>query len=399
VPAATSRADIFSRGGVSLEGRAFDPDDVDETDDFGASLTTTLEVKYRRSPLIVQVRGTARLDGVDETRNIVNLEEAYASYAVGRLRLRVGSQILNWTATEAFHPSDVMNSQNLDGNPGAFEKLGEPIVEAQLRLLQGYLSVYYMPIRVPPRLVDFSSRLSLVPPGGPGLGDVLWIDRDGSPSDSLFANQTAVHLSQTIGRADVAVHLVDHADRHQPTFTFDMDDNTVRPTYHWVTQVGMTYTQVFGGLLAKVEAAHRMFRKPDAPDGGLPIEPQIDHDLVAAGLEYGWTTDAGHSATIIVEGQAVLEDRATRRQLDLFQGDLLIGYRHFLNDLKGKEVRLGFIVDLERPSEYIATFNYGQRLSDTWSIAGAASRARLLGALGLPGYENYQALVSLTRNF
>ena len=385
-------ADTFSRGSVSVESRVFEPDEVEDTEDVGLALTTRLEIKVRPQPWTFAIRGLARLDAIDDTRNIVALEEAFVGYSAGRLNVNVGSQILNWTATEAFHPSDIINSRNFDSDLENLEKLGEPMVEVQLQVLQGALSLYYMPLRISPNLVPASSRLSLVPLGIE-LGDTLWVSRNGKKSEAAFAHQGAVHFSQTVGSADIAVHVVDHSDRHQPTFTFDAETGEVRPTFHSVTQIGLTYVQVFGSLLVKVEAARRSFRSPD-PDSAPDVTSIPTHEQVAAGVEYGWITSAGHSATLIAEGQAILEDRETRRALHLFQGDALVGYRHAFNDEKGRELLLVFITDVERPYEYVAGLRYGQRLSDTWSIGGTARSLRL------PGKDIVnQAQVTLTRNF
>lgn len=390
-----ARADTFSRGGVSLESRVFNPDDEEETEDYGVALTTQLEVKYTHDPLVVQLRGTARLDALDNTRNIVNLEEAYVGYSAGPLGIRAGAQLLNWTATEVFHPADIINSRNFDSDPEDQEKLGEPMVELRLRIFNGYLSAYYLPMRIAPHLVGSESRLSIAPVGSPPVGDAVWVNRNGKRSDALFYPQGAVSLSQTIGPADFALQVIDHNDRSQPTIIFDIDNMEVRPVYHSVTHVGLTYTQVIGSLLVKLEAAHRVFRDPAPVDNPIDtLPPQVDHDQIAGGIEYGWTTTAGHDATVIVEGQFVPKARAVRQQLSLFQADGLIGYRHAFNDAKARELLLVFITDFDRPYEYITAASYSQRISDTWSIAGTLRSLRILE---LPADQ--EAEFTLTRNF
>ncbi|HTE52400.1 MAG TPA: hypothetical protein VK698_16225 [Kofleriaceae bacterium] len=389
--ARTGAADTLSGGSVALSSRVFEPDDDDDTEDVGISLTTRLEVKYRSSPLRLGFRGFARLDALDDTRNVFDLEEANVAYAIGPLNLTVGSQVLNWSTTEAFHPSDIMNSRNFDSDLANPEKYGEPMVELQLRFLQGSLSAYYMPIRPEPNVLPSSSRLTFLP-AGVELGDTLWINRDGSPSDDLFAHQGALRLVQTVGPADVSVHLVDHSDRNQPTFTFDPETRTVRPTFHTVTQAGVSYVQVFGGLLVKLEAAMRTFRAPDLTEAPL-VTPQRNHEVIAAGVEYTWTTAAGHQATVIAEGEAINQGKAIRAQLDPFQRDVLVGYRHFFNDVKGRDILLLFIADADRPNEYVASLQYSQRLTDQWNVAAVARSFRLFGR------DVNQAELTLTRSY
>jgi hypothetical protein len=385
-------ADASSRGGVSLESRIFDPDGDETTEDFGVAVSSNMEVKYQSSPWSVVLRGFARLDALDETRNIADLQEGHVGFVSDRLTVRVGSQIINWSATEALHPADVLNSRNLDSNLDDLEKLGEPMVELRLRFLQGSIELYYMPVRITPNLVGSSSRLSLAPPGIE-FGDILWLGRDGRPSDAFFAHQGAARITQTIGPADIAVHIVDHNDRHEPTFTIDPLTGEIRPTLHWMTQVGFTYVHVLGAMVLKLEGARRMFRRAD--DDALPGVTTIpDHNKAALGFEYNWTTSAGHEATVVAEAQAVLESREVRTQLgEIFQRDVLVGYRHFFNDVKARELFAGLAVDLETPNEYVAILRYDQRLTDVWSVGGSLHSIRILKR------AIQQTQLSLTRNF
>lgn len=383
-------ADTLSSGSVSLESRVFEPDDADDTEDVGLALTTRLEVRYRERPWRVVLRGFARLDALDDTRNIFDLEEANGSYSLGRLTLTVGSQVLNWSATEAFHPSDIINSRNFDSDLANPEKIGEPMVELQMRFLQGSIAAYYMPFRPEPKLLPATSRLSFLP-AGVELGEPLWLDRSGLASKE--APQGAVRVVQTIGPADVSLHVVDHSDRSQPTFTVDPESNALRPTYHMVTQAGLTYVQVSGGLLVKLEAAMRSFRAPNVVVGMEPVAPQRSHQVAAIGLEYTWATANGHQATFIAEGQAVNQGERIRGQLDPFQRDVLIGYRRIFNDVKGRDILFLFITDAERPNEYVVSAQYGQRLTDQWSVAGVVRSFRLFGR------DVNQAQLTLTRSY
>ena len=389
-------ADSLSRGSVSLEGRGFQPDEFAETEDYGVALTTQIEINTRPTPSLGFVgRGLARLDAIDKNRNIATVEDAYGGYSLGPVTLRIGAQILNWTATEAFHPADIVNSRNFDSDLESPEKIGEPMVELRLRILRGHLSAYYMPLRLPSRLPGNTSRLSPFGPNPAGLelGDTLWVDRNGKTSDSVFAHQGALYLSQTIGKADIGIHVVDHNDRSKPTFTLVGGEGVVRPTYHTVTQLGLTYTQVLGSLIVKLEGAQRWYRQPD-PDAAMDVDAQVDHAQVAGGLEYGWTTEAGHSAAVLLEGQTiVLRDREVARQLDVLQGDVLLAYRHAFNDSKGRELRLGLLADFERPSEYVASVRWAQSMTDVWSVVGIVRSARLLGK------DVQEGQVTLLRNF
>lgn len=384
-------ADTFSRGHIGLEGRAFEPDDEDSTEDVGFALSSNLELGYTTGPLKFAIQGFARLGTLDSSRNIIALQEAFVAYTMGPVRLSVGAQVLNWTAMEVFHPADVINSVNYDADPLDPEKLGEPMVELRLRLFHGYLTGYYMPIRIDPRLVPPSSRLTLLPTQST-LGDVLWIDRDGTPSESYLQSQGAVRFNQTIGPADVSLYVVDHSDRHQPSFFLD-EDGTFRPVYQSITHFGMTYTQVIGGLILKLEGGYRRMRQPIEQFMPPNYEPQESHGMVAAGFEYGWTTMGGASLSAIVESQFVIQDREQRLRLHPFQREVMLGYRHAFNDLKNREFIVAIISDLETPSEYVAYGEYSQRISDHFTIEGNLRSFRFFGS------DTRQAELILERHF
>jgi hypothetical protein len=393
-------ADSLNRGSVSLEGRAFQPDDVPETEDYGVALTTRLELASDPWPHVSFVlSGLARLDAVDGTRNIVTPEDLYGAFSAGRFTLRVGFEVLNWSATEAFHPADIMNSRNFDSDAESPEKIGEPMVETRFRLGDGAITVFFMPARIAPKLPGERSRLSPLSANAAGLalGEALWVERDGTLSDSPISPQGAIYVSQTFGKVDVAVHVVDHNDRTHPTFTLDTTNGLARPTYHTVTQTGLSYTQVIGSFILKLEGAARFFREPGEDIETvelMEVEGQSDHGQAAAGVEYGWTTESGRDVSIVLEGQAIVhDDREVARQLDVLQGDVLIVYRYAFNDLRGRELRLGLLTDVERPSEYVASARWAQSMTDVWSIVAVARSARIVGK------DFYEGDVTLLRNF
>jgi hypothetical protein len=362
-------ARLSSQGEVALEGRAFIPDDLDSTDDLGAAVAARLEVKGKHKPVEERLRLLARVGGIDTNRSTLIVEEAWAGWKHGWLRVRAGVQILNWTATEAFHPADVVNSRNFDSNVENAEKVGEPMVEVRLKLGTGSLTGYYLPARMDPRFPGPASRLSFAP-AGLTLGDPVWGDADGSIGDGRLAHQWAARLSQSLWGADLALHVISHNDRSQPSIVLG-GDFVPRPLYHRVLQAGATWTQTLGEWIVKVEAAHRRFEEIDDPGDYLApagLDPP-DHTQVAAGLEWGWGYDSGGEGTVLAEGQVVLgvEDKDERRALHPFQRDVLIGYRHAFNDANGSELMLGILADLETV-EVLGNLNYKQRLSDTWSL-------------------------------
>lgn len=358
-----------SRGEIAFESRFFSEDDDDGTEDAGVGMLGRLELTHDHAPLKERLRVYGRLDAMDDARTMLVVEEAWAQVRWGRLQLRLGADVLNWTATEAFHPADAVNARNVDSELESYEKVGEPMIAVQTALWSdAALSVYYMPYATEPILASPSSRLSIAPPGVP-FGERVILDERGRPRDSDFAHQGAVRLRQTLGSADLSVHVLHHVDRSQPTVGFDAAAGTLRPIYQTVSQAGGTYQHALGPVVLKLEGVYRRFAQPDGDMTAYGPLPVRDHGAVAAGLEYVLPHDNGWESVLVVEGQTILGvDRATRSALHPFQRDALLGWRLALNDESSSELTVLAIVDLERDREGLASVTYKQRVGETWSL-------------------------------
>ena len=357
--------DWSSKGEVTAEARQFTDDNDPQTRDTGLGLFSRLETGLDNGGWRFRLRGFARVDHEDDSRGLAALEEAWLGYRGGAWDLRLGFQMLNWTATEAFHPADIVNSRNLDSNIENPEKLGELMLSLRRKVGNGGLTLYYLPRLEEPNLPEASSRLSFIPPGFT-IGRPIWLVGDGEASGDSWADQYGVRFNQTVGDADFSVHYLDHLDRQQPRFDVDAARRTIRPVYSSVRDLGATYLHVLGSWILKLEASHKDFQ---GQSGAFAQFNQMDHSQLAFGLDYGWSTQGGGDATVILEGQGVFgtteEERAA---LSPFQRDLLVGYRHAWNDIMGREMLVTFIFDIERSGEYLANTSYKQRLSDTWTL-------------------------------
>ncbi len=360
-----------SKGEVALESRLFRGDGDPTTVDRAAGLFARLEVQHQRGFFEGRARGFGRLDYLDAARSMLVFEEAFAQVQSKRFRLRAGADTVNWTATEAFHPADVINARNLDSDLENFEKLGEPMVSLQARLAAGTTATaYYLPYRTSPIFTSSRSRLHFAPAGVELRGRRLMSDRKGHLTDAAFGHQAAVNIRQTVGHADFSLHLVEHMDRAQPQVLVDLATGELRLLFQTVRQVGGTYQHALGPVLAKLEGAYRHFI---AVDDTLPspfgYRRDRDHGTVAAGIEYGLAHDGGAESTFIAEAQVVLGgDADTRATLTPFQRDALAGYRLALNDESSRQLLIGIVVDLESANEYLVNASYEQRLGDTWTV-------------------------------
>lgn len=371
--------DIKSKGEIRSETRNFlFIDNEPLTVDTNSAIATRLELSTRYKRIRVNARAFARFDPTDLDRSAVFAEDAYIEYRKKKFRLRVGALLLNWTATEAFHPADIINSRYLDSNVENAEKRGEPMVAMRYKFLDGNVELFYMPLFQSPILPSAFSRLSFGPPGV-DLDNVLALQRGGRfLADNEFTYQFGGRVQQTIGDADVSVHVVSHIDRSTPLL-FIQNDGTPALVYQPVVQYGGTYQHIFGSLIAKVEAAYRQFYRPPngETDRGVLAE-RPDYGQVAVGFEYGLPHDTGAESTLLFEGQTVLgvegesffdvPEGDIGLALPLFQRDVLFGYRYAANDIAGREVLITGIIDVENPEQFLVNFSFSRRMGETFGL-------------------------------
>jgi hypothetical protein len=361
-----------SRGELGLDGRIFLDDDDPITVDKGLGLAGRLELRHRHGAFDEGVRVFGRMDRYDDLRSTLVWEEAFAQWSSERVRLRVGLDIVNWTALEAFHPADVINARNYDSDLENLEKIGEPMVALLVRPFgETSITVLAMPYRSEPLLSSPRSRLSFAP--GYDLSDSRFmVDRNGHVTRDNWGPQAALLVRQVLGSADLTVHALEHMDRSQPAIILDPVRGRPLLLYQTVRQLGGTYQQAVGTLLLKVEGAYRHFvdRRDPLPGsvfGALTELP--DHGQLAAGLEWGITHGGGPESTFLLEGQALLGvPLGLRSALSIFQRDVLVGYRLALNDESGKELLLGAIFDTDTLGETLLNLSYLQRLGETWTL-------------------------------
>jgi hypothetical protein len=409
--AARAEDDWSSRGELALEGRQFDDDEQAVTPDRGVALFGRLELRHTHGRFEEKTRFYGRMDRYDRNRSVLVFEEAWAQLAFERVRLRAGVDLVNWTATEAFHPADVINARNLDSDLENFEKVGEPMVSLQVRLHETTsVQLLYLPHRTAPVFASPGSRLSFAP-GIDLRRSRRMLDRQGADTDSRWGHQAAVALRQVLGNADLTLHALEHMDRSQPVVRLDPATFSPLLVFQTVRQVGGTYQHALGPVVLKLEGAYRDFVMPQeilpgvglaAPDAGDAGQP--DHGQLAVGIEYGVPHEGGSESTFLLEGQAVLgiDDPAERAALSIFQRDVLVGYRLALNDQSGKELLLGAIFDAERSGESLVMLNYQQRLGETWTVRAGLrlfnAKATAPGPMAVLRTSDH-VRVALTRHF
>ncbi|MCP5047438.1 MAG: hypothetical protein GY940_09725 [bacterium] len=396
------------KGELAFESRLFQNDHLEETRDGNLALFGRIEMSYRSGAFRSGLRLFGRLDTADGERSLIGIEEAWVGFRKSGWDIKLGAQMLNWSAAEAFHPADMINSRILDSDIESREKLGEVMLSVKKKFSGGSVTVFVMPRYESPKFPSPESRLSFLP-AGLEVGDAFWLETDGNISDNRYGLQFGARFSKTLGASDMTLHYIQHQDRSQPVVLLDASAGELRPVYFPVRDMGGTFLRVMGAWILKIEYSYRDFINPDEPvdtgfAGVFRLE-QPDHHQFAMGLEYGWSFKNGGEGTVIIEGQGLLGvNKETRARLHPFQRDVLIGYRHAWNDVLSRELLITSIFDIERKREFLFNVSYRQRLSDTWGIRlgfrlvdAPVKQALPVGLEAL--HKSNQVFMTLTRYF
>lgn len=392
-----------SQGELSYQGRVFKNDHQDSSEDRGSLLYARIQGELDFEIASIHYGAFAKTDHFDSGRDILILQDLYLEKEVGDFLFKAGYQVFNWSATEAFHPADVVNSRNLDADFERPEKIGELTLSLGYYLGEGDLTFYYFPSFERPRFPGSRSRLGL----GANIGTPVFLE-DGRLTTDDYGFQWAVRFTQVLGDLDIAAHYFHRLDRQLPIV-----DILLRPHFFYQHQYGLSLQYLLSdSILFKFEGAHNDFEEQENitvfRNQNLAMRKVEDHSPMAASLEKSIEMDSGSQMTLILEYQHIfLSDEIppdVQSEISLFQKDLLFGVRWALNDIMGQEFFSSLIADLERSHEYLFHFHYERRLSNAWKIKVGTRYidAPVKGEypIGLETFhQDHQLFGSLTRFF
>lgn len=385
----SAHAEWEGQGEVSFEYRQFESDTNSNTVESVPSLFSRVEAKNDGEIMDMAFRGYGRVSEQEPSRNILRAEDAYVRFPVGPegdWSFFAGYKTYNWTATEAFHPADAVNSRNLDSEFENFEKMGELSIEVEIPVLRGYFSLFYWPRFEAPHYPGVKSRLG----SGFDFDHPRVLVGEDYQNDSVWRHQYGARFSNVWGDADFSVHVLKHIDRNYPLIgdvnytTIPVggssitvpSKSTLTPYYYEALQVGGTLSYVSGALISKVEYAWRKFDQDVRPIYNALtstfLKPR-DHQEIAVGFEYLIGHESGAESYLVLEGNTFLGlTESERIAVSVFQRDVLLGYRFNFNDDMGREIFASTILDVERTHERFFQISYAQRLTSVWKMKLAA---------------------------
>jgi hypothetical protein len=399
---------VTDQGEITFENRVFERDNNDLTYDDNFAMFARANVNFEEKGFQGVLSAYGRADSKDRERNQYVIEDAYGAYTFGEeedMKILAGWKLFNWSDLEAFHPADVVNSKNYDGEIENLEKKGELTLEAEYVIGEGTVNLYYWP-RVENPVYPSSRSRTGVNFGVP-FKDPVWVNGSDAGSNSKWQPQYGVRFTQTVEDLDFALQFLDHFDRSNPKvgYTFGTqvgpveipaDATEFRPHFYRVREVGGTMSYAVESSILKFEGSVKFFE--DEFKTLIPLtsttfirEAPKDHTVLAAGYENVYVfDDFDHEVTMILEASSVFGvTKDERRRLGTFQRDALVGMRYNFNDTMGSELFMSLIQDLEYWDERLVNISFSRRLSDNWKYKTGARlyRAKEKGFYGLQVFK------------
>ncbi len=319
-PAEPFAGEYNLRGSVALETRHFINSPLfagqNENYDFSGVINPDLSCKLDGGDRFTFIP-FYREDNVDSTRTHFDIREL--SYVAPRdgWELRLGVRKEFWGATEAIHLVDVINQTDLMEDPGAREKLGQPMANLSVERDWGTVDFFVLP---------YSRQRTF--PGKHGRVRVpLVIDNNQAEYESGAKERHidyAVRYFHTIGALDIGVSQFVGTDR-EPLFRVGTkgDDLVLVPFYQQMNQTGVDATYVAGNWLWKFEGIHK----------GMQHD---DYYAWAGGFEYTFAGVAGTGMDLGLVSEWLYDDRGPR--FAIFDNDVAYGFRWGLNDYNNTSV-------------------------------------------------------------
>lgn len=345
------------RGSVSFESTYF-PESSVGTDNFNFSTSVGGEVELTKD-LADNVRFTFqpffRIDQRDEERSRLDARELFLTTGGDTWEFNAGLATVFWGVTESHNPVDIINQTDSIEDFDNDEKLGQLMLNLRWFSDFGDFDLYLMP--------QFEERTFTGPDGRPFLG----VDVD--PALTTFESSqgsnnidVALRWIRSFDVWDIGLHYFD-GTRRDPTLIPTLSGTTLAlaPRYSLIQQFGLDAQGLYGDLAVKTEVIHQDGNEIDAHFESVSgieytlvgfLSPLQDQEKLP---ESFCTPDTLNPIKLFVCNDRmdlglVFEYLWDERGLDsnqIFQNDILAGFRFAFNDTATSDALIGFIADLD----------------------------------------------------
>lgn len=364
--------------------------------------------------LIAELFG--RHDAQDPQRSHVDARELYYEVLERDFEFRVGSRRVFWGVTESRHLVDVINQTDLVEDFDGEAKLGQPMLNLSLILDRGTVELFAMPYQRQrtypgeqgyPRLplpvhghealyesslgrgnLDHALRYRvtqggldyaiawfrgtgrdprLLPCLRRGASGTYVQGSDDGPTCDIFegivlpSSPTPEALVPVLQQAGLAPS----DDEVAREVAQEVRDNLVLvPYYDRLSQLSVELQWVTGALAVKLEALRRQ------REDGVTL-------AAVSGFEYTWgdAWATGYDLGLLME---YLYDQRSGTLDSLFDDELFIGGRMFLNDVANTQMLAGAIVNRENLGNRLYGLEFSRSLAGDWRLA---AKLRIFSAI------------------
>lgn len=287
-----------------------------------------------------------RYDSRDSERTHMDVRELMWLHVGNAWEFRAGIGKVFWGQTESQHLVDVINQTDFVEAIDGEEKLGQPMVQFSLIQDWGTLSLFALPYFRERTFAGMEGRFRAP----------LRIDTDNplyESDDEQRQLDWAFRYMGYLGDTEIGLSWFDGTNR-EPLFVPAMtgDEQVLRPYYGQMQQIGLDMLTVVGATLYKLEAIHR---KTDQ-DSYYALTAGFEHTTVGVfetAYDIGWLMEYQY-------------DERDEMATSLGQNDLMVGTRLVFNDIRGTEILIAYIQDLDESSGHSGYIEASSRINDNW---------------------------------
>lgn len=346
------------RGNVSSELTWFPQSSVSTADwKLNTSFAAEVELSQELTDnILLTAHPFLRWDQQDDERTVAGVRELLVSVTGDSWEFNAGLGRVFWGVTESHNPVDIINQTDIVEDLTGDEKLGEPMINLNWFIDDyGEFGVFLLP--------RFQERTTIGENGRPNPG--ITIDPGLTTFESSDGEDEigyALRWTRSFDAWDIGLHYFDGTSR-DPTFIPQVTATgaVLAPRYSLLRQTGIDALGLYGDLAVKAEVIHQT---------GGEIE---SHAQAVTGIEYtlvgllsplqeneklpeDWCTPDTRNpfkklaCNDRIDLGLVLEYLRDQRGTDsnqIFQNDLLLGFRFAFNDTATSDALFGILQDLD----------------------------------------------------
>ena len=354
LPALVANADEASwdiSANVELQTRFFTQDarwaDQDTTDG-QYSLAATAEFRWRNAggDQRASIIPYARWDEADDERSLLDLQEAYWAWEADSFELLVGANTVFWGVTESVHLVDIINQTDAVADVDGEDKLGQPMVNLEVQLDWGLMSLYVMPYFRERTFAGSDGRFRTPIP----------VDTNRPRYESSAEENhvdIALRYSHYIGDVDIGLSLFSGTSR-EPRLLPNEDGTALLPYYDQIAQFGVDVQYTRDAWLWKLEAI---------------VREGFDDTFAAAvgGFEYTYyqVKDSNADIGVLLEYQYDGRDRG--EPIAISDNDVFVAARLAMNDTQDTALLAGIGYDVDTDETFV-NIEADRRIGDNYVV-------------------------------